>query len=116
MDIGKLQSASVAQEAPTPAPVAKMVASAAVDVAPVQASAPAPDKAELQKAVGRINELMKQTDTAVEFSLDDSTGQSVVRVVDKETKNVIRQIPNEETLNFSRNLDKLEGLLIRAKA
>ncbi len=48
--------------------------------------------------------------------MDDSTGKTVIKVVDSSTNELIRQIPSEEMLEIARALDRLQGLLIRQKA
>jgi flagellar protein FlaG len=40
----------------------------------------------------------------------------VVKVVDSETQEVIRQIPSEEMLRIARNLDSFESLMLRERA
>jgi flagellar protein FlaG len=40
----------------------------------------------------------------------------VVKVVDTETDQVIRQIPSEEMLAIARNIDRLQGLLVKQEA
>jgi flagellar protein FlaG len=40
----------------------------------------------------------------------------VVKVIDRETQDVIRQIPSQEMLDLAQALDKLQGLLIKQKA
>jgi uncharacterized FlaG/YvyC family protein len=39
----------------------------------------------------------------------------VIKVVDIETKSVLRQLPNLEAIAFSRNLDTFKGLLLNQK-
>lgn len=41
------------------------------------------------------------------FSIDEETNASVVKVIDKETNEVIRQIPSEEMLAISKSIDEL---------
>lgn len=48
--------------------------------------------------------------------VDDETGIHVVKVMDINTQEVIRQYPSEEILSLAKSLDKLQGLLIRQKA
>jgi hypothetical protein len=43
-------------------------------------------------------------------------GQDRDPVVDGVTKEVIRQIPNEEVLAIARAMDRLQGLLLKGKA
>lgn len=73
-------------------------------------------KADLEQAVKKVNEFVQSRASDVQFSLDEETGIRVVKVVDRSTKEVIRQIPSEEMLHIAQALDKLQGLLIRQKA
>ena len=50
------------------------------------------------------------------FSIDDDTGRTIVKVVDAQTDEVIRQMPSEEVLAISKAIDKLKGVLIQQKA
>lgn len=87
-------------------------------VAAQQPQGPQPASAkEVQQAADEINKaLQRLNSSSLEFSVDHDSGQTIVRVVDIATKDVIRQIPNEETLQIAKSIDKLQGLLIRHKA
>src|SRR5690606_28384445 len=74
-----------------------------------------PNRAELEEAVEKLNALVSRA-TTILFSLDDESGKTIIRVVDTETQTVLRQIPNEEALAMSRNLDRLQGLVLRQQA
>lgn len=73
-------------------------------------------KAELEAAVKKLNEQVAPVVQSIEFSMDQETDRIIVKVVDTATQKVLRQIPNEEVLAFSRNLDKLQGLVVRQTA
>jgi flagellar protein FlaG len=91
----------------------------AVSVAPAQAEreqASQPDAQAVKKAAESINEFIQSTSRNLQFSVDKDTGIVVVKVVDQETGDVIRQIPAEETLAIAKNLDSVQGVLIRSKA
>ena len=47
--------------------------------------------------------------------VDSESDRVVVRIVDTQTKQTIRQIPSEEMLAISKSLDQLTGLLIQQK-
>jgi flagellar protein FlaG len=47
----------------------------------------------------------------LEFSVDKETGATIIKVLDIETGEVVRQIPPEEVLAFMRQFDK-NGLLL----
>ncbi len=70
----------------------------------------------LKAAVEKIQEFVSSTASDIKFSIDEESGQTVVKVVDRETQDVIRQIPSQEMLDLAQALDKLQGLLIKQKA
>lgn len=74
------------------------------------------DKADLETAVKKLNDLVAPALQTVQFSLDAESERMVVKVVDTASKQVLRQIPNEEVLAMSKTLDKLQGLMIRQTA
>ena len=71
---------------------------------------------DVDQAIEKINNTVQAFSQKLEFSIDKETDSFVVKVVDKETKEVIRQIPSEELLKIAQALDKLQGLLIKDKA
>jgi flagellar protein FlaG len=83
----------------------------------IQTDPPAPvDRAELQKAVLHAQEAVREKASNLQFVLDDETGKTIVKVVDSQTNQVIRQIPSEEMLAISRNVARIQGLLLKHKA
>lgn len=74
------------------------------------------DKASLTAAVKKLNELVAPTLQNIEFSMDQEAGRMVVKVVDTSTQKVLRQMPNEEVLAYSKTLDRLQGWVIRQTA
>lgn len=79
-------------------------------------AAPPPDKATVQEAVNKTAEFVQALNSNLQFSVDDATGVTVVKVVDRTTNELIRQIPNEEMLEIARALDRISGLLVKSKA
>lgn len=102
---------------PAAVPVPKQDA-AAVAVAVAQAVAPKPvaDVAQVERALQKIKAAVQPMAQNLQFSMDESSGKSVVRVVDTTTHEVIRQIPSEEVLKMAQELDRMQGLLLRGKA
>ncbi len=72
--------------------------------------------AELDEALRNINASMRTMSQSLEFSIDPDTDRTVVKVVDQQTKEVIRQMPSVEALEIAKALDRLQGLLIRQQA
>jgi len=75
-----------------------------------------PSKEQLQDVVKAANDLIKPYNNALQFSIDKDTGTTVVKVIDTNTKEVIKQMPSEEMLAMAKALDQLKGLLVKQKA
>lgn len=70
----------------------------------------------LEQAVDRLKQFVSTADADINFAIDGNSGVSVVKIVDRSTKDVIRQIPSEEAISLAMALDKLQGLFVREKA
>ena len=60
----------------------------------------------LDKAIQQINESEQVVQRELNFSIDKDSGKTVIKIMDLATKEVIRQIPNEEALSFARKLNE----------
>ncbi|HEX8601051.1 MAG TPA: flagellar protein FlaG [Pseudoduganella sp.] len=69
---------------------------------------------ELKDAVGKLNKSVHAQ--SLEFSIDQDSKRTIVKVVDVATKEIVRQMPTEEALQIAKSLDKAMGLLIRQQA
>jgi flagellar protein FlaG len=87
-------------------------AEAAVVPGPVKPMA----RAQLERTVADLNEAAQSHRRSLRFSVDEDSGRTVIRVVDPETDEVVRQIPPEEVLNVARRMGDSAGALLRAKA
>ncbi len=86
-----------------------------------QAMAETPDKVAidpraLQQLADKLAETVGMTGQQVQFSVDNDTGTTVLRVTDAESGALLRQIPGDEALAMARILDNMKGVLIREKA
>ncbi len=52
----------------------------------------------------------------LEFEVDEDTDKMVVKVIDKETGETIRQMPSEEVIRIAKVLGKMQGMLVRETA
>lgn len=75
-----------------------------------------PNTKQVESAVEKLNKFVKTSSSDVQFSVDEESGIRIISVVDKETKEVIRQMPTKEVVEMARALDKLQGLLIKQTA
>lgn len=102
----------VATEAPAPAPAIARNAGNR----PAAAGVAAPSRDQLDAAVKHINQSMPASAQGLEFSVDDDSKETVVKIVDRNTQEVLRQIPSREALEIAKSLDKAMGKLIDQRA
>ena len=72
-------------------------------------------RAELQESVRGANERLAVYNQKLEIAIDGATGAIVVKVSDSDTGETLRQIPSEEALRITRNIDSLTGILVDHK-
>ena len=70
---------------------------------------------QMVKTADRLNQIAQSIDRNLKFSVDDGTGEVVSAVIDRETDEVIRQIPEERVLAMRENIESLKGILFSAK-
>ena len=65
-----------------------------------------------ERTIEELNALMERLQTNLVFSVDEATRRVVIKVVDANSGEVIRQIPPEETLRIASHISKLLGIFI----
>jgi flagellar protein FlaG len=75
-----------------------------------------PDRNTVEAAARSVREFVQPINSNLEFSVNDDTGQLVVRIIDRSTKEVIRQMPSEEMLALAKALDSIKGLFVKQTA
>lgn len=82
---------------------------------------------EVRKQAQKLQELSQLKGWSVNFSIDQDLKETVVKVIDTDTKKVIRQIPSEDMLALAKRINELQknenagtndlsGLLFDSKA
>lgn len=79
---------------------------------PQPASSQKMSKEEVEAIVAELNKVMEMVGTTLSFYVDKDTKKTVVKVLDAQTHEVIRQIPPEEMLKVSQRISELLGILI----
>lgn len=59
---------------------------------------PASGGEDLGRTVQQLNEMAQAVHREIRFTVDDSTGRTVINVLDAQTDELVRQIPTEEVL------------------
>lgn len=65
--------------------------------------------------ISKANTRLKNHNTRCEFNYHEATGRVSIKVMDRETEEVIREIPPEKTLEMIQKMWELAGFLINEK-
>lgn len=71
--------------------------------------------AQLKSAMDMANNKLKFTRTKCEFKYYDDVNRVAIKVIDRETEEVIREIPPEETIELVQKLWEMAGILVDEK-
>lgn len=69
----------------------------------------------VKKVVEKANKQLSMRKSTLEFSVHDRLNEVMVKVIDTETKKVIREIPSEKILDMMANMLEMAGLLVDEK-
>lgn len=118
---GYSSPAPVREVASAPLPFAAKSATASnvetVQEGPVPVDTQAqPNPDQLKEAVSKLNDYTQSISRKLSFSIEESTGRTVIKVYDAETDELIRQIPPEETLRLAEVIqERSTNLFIRER-
>lgn len=68
--------------------------------------------AEVEDAISKLNEYLQKTQRNLDFHLDEDSGKTVIRVYDRSSDMLVRQIPNEVALELAKKLNSEEPALL----
>jgi flagellar protein FlaG len=107
----------VRENVPAVLPVTGPTSLAASDTVAESAKAQTPVPADMGKAVSKLNDHVQNLRRTLSFSIEESTGRTVIKVYDAETEELIRQIPPEETIRLAEVIeDQNASLFIEERA
>lgn len=75
-----------------------------------------PSLAALRLATHEVEQAVRARTSSLSFSIDQSSGKTIVRITDQETGAVLRQIPSEEMLSLAKAVNQMQGLLLSQTA
>ncbi|HOJ13048.1 MAG TPA: flagellar protein FlaG [Deltaproteobacteria bacterium] len=67
---------------------------------------------EMKKDIEAINEQLAVLNQSLQFRIDEESKDVVIRIVDKDSGEVIKQIPPEEIMNLRRRLREMSSLFV----
>ena len=116
MDMSVKLNQSYPPVAPQSAPAQVATDKSATKVQETPAIGKQPERADLEKAVTDIREFVQAAQRSLDFSIDDSTHRVVVKVINTDNGEVIRQIPSETALKLAQSLSSASNVLFDDKA
>jgi flagellar protein FlaG len=66
---------------------------------------------DIREAIDTLNAALAKSPTKAVISRDDQLNRYIVKITDKQSGEVIREVPSEAVLKFARNLQEIKGLL-----
>jgi len=75
-----------------------------------------PTRDVVAKAAADLQNFVQSMGRNLSFSVDETTGYHVVRVVNPNTGELVRQLPSEELLKISRDFQRLNNALVSQRA
>ncbi len=70
---------------------------------------------DIQNIAGRLNEQMVSRNIAMRFYIHEATNEVVVKIIDNNSHEVIKEIPSSEMLDLKGRIDEMVGLLLDKK-
>ena len=105
----------IAQPTRSDAEVVSQVASTVIKPSNVDATSQ-PSREVVAKAAADIQQFVQSMGRNLSFSVDETTGYNVVRVVNPNTGELVRQLPSEELLKIARDFQRLNNVLVSQRA
>ncbi len=72
-----------------------------------------PSKEQLKDAVSQMNKKMENSEAV--FGIHEGTNRVTIKIVDKDTKKVIKELPPEKTLDMIAKVWEMAGILVDEK-
>ena len=74
------------------------------------------DETPVHEVVSELNNLVRELHRELQFSVDEESGETVIKVVDQETDEVVRQIPSEDVVRLRQRLEEAAGVIFQDSA
>ena len=70
---------------------------------------------QLKKAIAEMNKKINNTNEEAVFGIHEKTNRVMIKILDKETKEVIKEFPPEKTLDMIARIWEMAGILVDEK-
>ncbi|MDD3415238.1 MAG: flagellar protein FlaG [Lachnospiraceae bacterium] len=70
---------------------------------------------QIKKAVAKINKSINNSNEEAVFGIHEATNRVTIKIVDKESKKVIKELPPEKTLDMIAKVWEIAGIMVDEK-
>lgn len=67
---------------------------------------------EVLEVVQKANAALSSNQSNLKFLVDTDNGKPIVQIVDRETQEILKQIPSVEMLKIAKAIEKMQGVLM----
>jgi flagellar protein FlaG len=78
--------------------------------------APTTTKEDVEQAAVRVKEVLRGNTSRLEIEIDHDLHKAVIKIINGESGEIIRQIPAQELIDLAKHLDAPKGFLIQEHA
>jgi flagellar protein FlaG len=78
--------------------------------------APVPTREKVEQAAARVKDVLRGTTSRLEIEVDSDLHKVVIKILNGESGEIIRQIPAQELLDLAKYLDEPKGFLLQKRA
>ena len=110
------QGAAQLSDTPNETSIQRNETAADGEILPPAPAGKVEDTSQVESAVSQISEFVQNLQRDLQFSVDEDSGRIVIKVIDSETNEVIRQIPPEDALRLARDLGSAGSLILKERA
>ena len=110
------QGAAQLSDTPNETSIQRNETAADGEILPPAPAGKVQDPSQVESAVSQISEFVQNIQRDLQFSVDEDSGRIVIKVIDSETNEVIRQIPPEDALRLARDLGSAGSLILKERA
>lgn len=74
------------------------------------------EKKQIKNSVNNLNKLLQKENTHVEYKIHKYFGDVILKIVDNNTKEVVKEMPPEKILDMIQKMCEMDGLFVDKKA
>lgn len=74
------------------------------------------EKKQIKNSVNNLNKLLQKENTHVEYKIHKYFGDVIIKIVDNNTKEVVKEMPPEKILDMIQKMCEMDGVFVNKKA